>query len=76
MDEYSDWRDVMGTPVWNCTNQYRIKPEPKPDIIYEYVVSLGNDCMRVRYKEHWERPNVRFIFDGDTGDLKNIEVLK
>ena len=71
-------------PGWATQHSYRIKPEPKPDVIlYGCVV-----------KKHWteyeeegsvficnidtlkiKTDNVKFIFDGETGKLKKAEVI-
>jgi hypothetical protein len=67
---YEDrWADV-GYPNWeNPYCEYRIKPEPKPDIVKERCVASWtgistNLC-----------PNLRLTFDGETGELKSAEVL-
>lgn len=75
---YSTWMDTKN-PVWNEYNDYRIKPEPKPDFKAAFKVS----------KEHpdWCDPlfdrmpictqgNLLLTFDGETGHLKAAEVLK
>ena len=49
---------------------FRIKPEPKPDVVQERCIA------------HWTGistnlcPNIRVVFDGETGKLKSAEVLK
>ena len=67
---YEDcWADV-GYPNWeNPYCVYRIKPEPKPDIVKERCVASWtgistNLC-----------PNLRLTFDGETGELKSAEVI-
>ena len=58
-------------PLWLENNEYRVKPQPKPDyVLYDSVSpsSIGH---------HLTSPaNVRFTFDGETGALKSAEVLK
>jgi hypothetical protein len=67
------------SPAWNPENQYRISPEPKPDVVFyarillpyfdalPYVNGIGQHqgCL----------DNSMFIFDGSTGKLKSAEVL-
>ena len=74
----SDWEQMSNKLfVWHegDVHEYRIKPEPKPDIEYfaeAFMLStskrpLMNEC---RY------PNIKLTFDGETGELKSAEVLK
>ena len=57
-------------PGWYEDSEYRIKPEPKPDVV-RYGVALL----------YWGRgahslgDNIRVIFDGETGKLKAAEVI-
>lgn len=87
----NEWLDIVG-PSW-CNNlTYRVKPEPKPDIVVNAFM---------QFKEAWKRPSVysscngevilasmkhlekvlwlehiRFIFDGETNKLKSVEIIK
>ena len=68
----SFWRSVT-SPRWDGQGEYRIKPEPKPD-----VVKYGE--IGVIYAPAWhaepnKRSNIRLIFDSETGKLKVAEVL-
>jgi hypothetical protein len=64
-----EWHE-LSTPAWNgIDTEYRIKPEPKPDIVKERCVASWtgistNLC-----------PNLRLTFDGETGELKSAEVI-
>lgn len=71
MQEHMDW-DITSTPSWIPGYQYRFKPEPKPDVMHEYVC----DIYKQRIPEHYEKPNLRLTFDGETGKLKSVEMLK
>lgn len=53
------WFDAT-CPDWNPDFTYRIKPEPKPDVVNMYDLRL----------------RIRLTFDGDTCKLKNAEVLE
>lgn len=55
-------------PYWKEDYGFRIKPEPKPDIV-RYGVAL-----------YWGRnaqdgDNIKATFDGETGKLKSAEVI-
>ena len=62
------WWDAT-PPAWDLDYEYRIKPEPKPDVVKERCVASWtgistNLC-----------PNLRLTFDGETGELKSAEVI-
>ena len=66
------WRDriELGVPAFSDENiQWRIKPEPKPDVVVEVHME----------KSAWSMgcvdPNLRLTFDGETGKLKQAEVI-
>ena len=60
-------------PTWHPKDQYRIKPEPKPDVVKSYAVAYGGAIYEV-FK--YECSNLKLTFDGETGELKYAEVLK
>ena len=68
------WEDAQPNfLVWNDEYQYRIKPEPKPDVDYLYLAK----CDGWLYKKlETEWANLKLTFDGETGELKSAEVLK
>jgi hypothetical protein len=66
-----DWCPVL-TPQWYQNQQYRVKPQPKPDRVERYRAEVNGF---VRGAEHWERGNLILTFDGETGKLKSAEVL-
>jgi hypothetical protein len=66
--EWVDWESYT-SPSWGKTIEYRIKPDPKPDVVVERCIASWtgistNLC-----------PNIRVVFDGETGNLKSAEVL-
>ena len=68
-DRDEQWHD-MGEPLWSEKHEYRIKPEPKPDMVRYFVLDQqSGDLLQNPYH------NVRAIFDGETGNLKSAEVL-
>ena len=55
-------------PVWKEGCVYRIKPEPKPDVVELHnVVIWGRTSTTI--------PNIKLTFDGETGQLKTAEVI-
>jgi len=66
------WNDVAD-PKWNPYSEYRIKPEPKPDIVRythmttKYTLALAED--------KFEFANMKLTFDGENMKLKSAEVL-
>ena len=58
--------------VWQEYYEYRIKPEPKPDVVMETVLKLEPFPKFVMHG----KPNLKLTFDGETGELKSAEVLK
>jgi len=64
------WKDVYPYG-WDEYLEYRIKPEPKPDLRLFYWVS--DHLVQCSSKIHMH--NLALTFDGDTGVLKSAEVL-
>ena len=78
--EENRWYEFSG--YWDADEyEYRIKPEPKPDIEKYFVLEpITNDYGWV-FKEFWaaipaKAPAITCVFDGETGELKSAEVLK
>jgi hypothetical protein len=74
----NEWRTFVNEHnIWYEAWQYRIKPEPKPDIV-KYI------NVRLQYKDtgicRWDScdaqyANLKLVFDGDTGNLKSAEAI-
>ena len=62
-------------PHWHVEREYRIKTEPKPDVVEKYKADAGLKYGCVRIAEHWEQDNLKLTFDGATGKLKAAEVI-
>jgi len=60
-------------PWWEDWMEYRIKPEPKPDVVYYTLVDLNG--VSAWSKSRTVVDNVRLTLDGETGKLKAAEVL-
>ena len=79
--KYVDWKDVKD-PSWNEDWQYRIKPEPKPDVVvYSRIVGkflIGCENIEINQlilRPQADNPNIKYTFDGEWGNLKSAEVL-
>lgn len=73
------WTSITKGSVigWFENYDYRIKPEPKPDVVGFFYVYRDNGVIVVsHYRQASEPPNLRLTFDGETGNLKSAEVLK
>ena len=60
--------------AWVDSYEYRIKPEPKPDVVKlsaVYLNEFGDYILKSSSKE-----NLKLTFDGETGELKSAEVIK
>lgn len=68
------WMDaIQWNPVTHPEYEWRITPEPKPDVVRICWVTEA-----VGYEEAFKAdrpPNLRCTFDGETGKLKSAEVL-
>jgi len=70
----SKWIDIS-MPCWEEFNTFRIKPEPKPDVVVRfYTAQSYGHLTRVAIND--EDANLKLIWDGETGNLKDAEVLK
>lgn len=69
-----EWKDTFrNSPQWDVRTNYRIKPEPNPDVVLWGVVdSVGmyyvGEC-------RGDDDNLRLTFDGETGKLKSAEII-
>ncbi|CAB5194772.1 hypothetical protein UFOVP172_28 [uncultured Caudovirales phage] len=64
-----EWCDLTN-PRWSEGVQYRVKPEPKPDVVRQLYVDIDERIFEST------RSNLRLTFDGETGKLKSAEVAK
>jgi hypothetical protein len=69
-------------PDWDGDDEYRIKPEQKPDYS-RYIVGseTSNDWYEFSARQLDEnlgviKPQIKITFDGETGKIKSVEVLK
>jgi len=60
---------IYCNPLTNPEFEWRIKPEPKPDVVLYRALGKAGDC------RPFEGANICLTFDGETGKLKSAEVL-
>ena len=67
------WHNVNANPFWHDLTEYRIKPEPKPDVyvFLKFNTMYGNISRGLGVSDS----NIRVTIDGETGQLKLAEVL-
>jgi len=71
---------AVAAPQWHESMEYRIKPEPKPDIVMflgcdDYGTGNGKCCEDFQIVDHWDN-QLKLTFCGETGKIKSAEVLK
>lgn len=72
------WDDIS-TPRWLENHNYRIKPEPKPDVVKIFYLE-SNPMLGLRFSEEInpvkeKTKRIRCTFDGETYILKAVEML-
>jgi len=82
--EYNIGNDVwveMHNPIWHANNKYRIKPEPKPDVVKYMGVENINGAKGAFIDgnyftvSHWFN-RLKLTFDGETNEIKAVEIIK
>lgn len=76
----NQWGPIGSEPCWFPSIQFRIKPEPKPDVMLLRRVDLQcrpSNTFPSGYLSVgvWDNQNLKLTFDGETGKLKSAEVL-
>lgn len=71
---------VVKNPMWTGWEgaEYRIKPEPKPDLVsISHIHHVGDRVTSYSVRQSGAPENAcRFIFDGETNELKSVELIK
>lgn len=62
-------RDGSMNPTTNVDYEWRIKPEPKPDVVG--YADIDSFYCSTQLAQH----NLKLTFDGETGKLKSAEVI-
>jgi hypothetical protein len=64
----NEWLKHAWCDAWHHDLEYRIKPTPKPDVVeWRYLVRSGGAPLA--------KPNIKLTFCGETGVLKEAEIL-
>ncbi len=71
---FDRWVDITETPVWRADCKYRIKPEPKPVVVRYVQLKATGEYMRCTL-DRVNVSNLKYLFDGETGELKAVELL-
>ena len=75
----NQWLTIDKLETFDVFDQVRIKPEPKPDVelftkVYDQENYLAYTTHAIKNKKDFH--NLKLIFDGETGKLKDAEVIK
>lgn len=63
-------------PQWHLTREYRVKPEPKPDVVHTVKARSSGFCIFNSNTRSVSEANLKLTFDGETGKLKAAEVIE
>lgn len=80
-EERVGWQDCYNNlPTWSPQFKYRVKPEPKPDVVRYACLDIdrgGWATVRSNLFTSSAFPcdNLMIVFDGETGVLKDAQVL-
>ena len=66
--------DGLGIMEWNKDTEYRIKPEPKTDVV-RFWEAKSEGVSVCGSKDGCAKDNLKLTFDGETGKLKSAEAI-
>lgn len=72
------WIDAGTQITWHECNEYRLKPQPKPDVVYYINARIVNNGLSIHCSNNPDsiiETDLRIIFDGETNKLKEVEIL-
>ena len=74
---FGDWREAHDflNPLTHPQLEWRIKPEPEPDVVVWLVQSLNGAWDEYQCYQNGGYPQIKIVRDGETGRLKSAEVL-
>jgi len=78
-DSTGQWEDLIGVPYWVNNFQYRIKPEPTPDVVKIFYLE-SHPFLGLRFSEEInfikdKTKRISCTFDSTTGKLKAVEMV-
>lgn len=68
------WVDITTQPAWWADYEYRVKPEPKPDIS-NHIRIMYSPASGPYFVRRSGPENVKLVFDGETRKLKSVELI-
>ena len=68
----AEWEVIYSliNPISNPDYEWRIKQEPKPDVVFDFEVTIDETVWL-----NSAGANIKVTFDGETGKLKSAEVI-
>jgi len=70
------WTECSPYFPWDEQKEYRIKPEPKPDVV-SYIYKIHHTWFEnITLPAQYISNSIMVIYDGETGKLKSAEVIK
>jgi len=78
--QHEEWQDCHNNlPAWLSAFKYRVKPEPKPDVVmYAWIHKDGDraEIVPVNATSRLLKTDTcMFVFNGETGALKDVQLL-
>ena len=67
--------ECISEPSWLDSNEYRVKPEPKPDVVTEVYIFDSSNGAGLNNNPINPLKNVKLTFDGETNKLKSVEMI-
>ena len=64
------WGRCQPTPIWYSDIEYRIKPQPKPNLVREALIVNSLSAGPMLYAASPSEANIVLVFDGETNKLK------
>ena len=73
---WCEWRPETDF-LWEDNVQFRVKPEPKPDVVRFVHAYMCGDIgyFPAVVKDNKEEADIKVTFDGETGELKSVEII-
>lgn len=68
------WLTIAGQPNWDWDCEYRIKPEPKPDVV-RYAITTDTFVEMCSTGCTCGQAEIKLTFDGETLELKAVEMI-
>ena len=75
-DGWTDWIH-RASPAWTETTEYRIKPEPKPDVVFfgSFFLNKDGEGEISLTIDKFLSDEFKFVFDGESLKPKSVEIL-